>query len=467
MQRKKTILGISLIHGRFHALAMVKGEVTHSWVCPHPVSTPEEFRAALKEAVQVTTFPGRRISVLMETDQTVHHYYLVPPMKRADLTLYLDRMAEEEKGCEGPVMWRSRTAAAGRGRTGVLMDVWPKSAVDDLVEVCEGMNLTLVQMFPLSAVFVDQVRTLGVEPEDVILLVSIVAGKILFVVATGDGKPIFDRFLSAGSGDQPDVERIVREIIRSILFANQQLGVQVGQVWVLGEQDGISAEQLQSRMKVPVFFSPIVPDAAYWIWTGMMLPLNHASNFITAEVRRAPLRKMLLKTAMALMVGMAGLSVSTTGLVEALVAREQGVTVGFREQVRQHQVRKQEWQQRYTRVASQRKWAQTILTDGTAPVAEWFVQDVARVLPGAVILTRVNVQRDGDGWAVELEGSGPMDSDAYVEVLMQLEEALASGPFQVRITNSWRKRWREQLQQGGPDQGSHRTKRFVMEGRIS
>ena len=80
---KKTMLGVSLIHGQFRALAVVKGQTVGSWVCPYPIESFDHLGSVLAEAVRATRFPGKRVGFLVEDVSCVHQYHLVPPMKTA------------------------------------------------------------------------------------------------------------------------------------------------------------------------------------------------------------------------------------------------------------------------------------------------------------------------------------------------------------------------------------------------
>ncbi|MCH7615259.1 MAG: hypothetical protein IH978_05920, partial [Nitrospinae bacterium] len=112
---------------------------------------------------------------------------------------------------------------------------------------------------------------MGAEPDDILLLVTRAVGKIVLVIATGEGKPLFDRFLSGSVEEAQSPARIGQEITRTLLFVNQQFEKQVGQVWVMGESEGFSAEAIQPHVDMPILGSPITPDPAYWIFIGTNL----------------------------------------------------------------------------------------------------------------------------------------------------------------------------------------------------
>lgn len=463
---KKTMLGVSLIHGQFRALAVVKGQAVGSWVCPHTIESFEHLGEVLAEAVRETKFPGNRVAFLVEDLSCVHQYHLVPPMKAADMEMYLSRMADQEKTCEGPAAWRYRKAVAGRGRIGFLLDVWPKDHVDQLVRACQEQQLHPMQVFPLSAAFMDQILTVGAEPDDVVLLITKAWEKIVFVVATGDGKPLFDRFLMSTEEGGLEPERIGREVTRSLLFTTQQLQQRITQVWLMGEDEYLTAESIQPHVTVPVIQSPIAPDPAYWIWVSLMLAPNHPSNFIPPEVRKAPQRKLMRKVSAGVMVGLACLSVSTTGVIEGLIDQGQKVSASIEPRTQALMRERDDWQARYAEMNEVRAKTEALKAQSQAPIPAWFMSYVATVVPPELILTKVGVRKVEGQWVVEMVGTGGEDFTQNANQLSRLEQELIEGPFHMAVTESWRDAWLGTLRRGVTLNDNRDIRVFAMKGTI-
>jgi len=464
---KKTMLGVSLIHGQFRALAVVKGQTVGNWVCPYPITSFDHLSEVLAEAIRETNFSGNRVSFLVEDLACVHQYHLVPPMKTADMEMYLNRMADQEKACDGPAVWRYRKAIAGRGRTGFLLDVWPKEHVDHLVRACQEQQLLPLQMFPLSAAFMDQILTVGAEPDEVVLLITKAWDKVVFVVATGDGKPLFDRFLMSAEDNGIDPERIGREVTRSILFATQQLKERVSQVWLMGEDDQLTAETLQPHVTIPVLPSPIQPDPSYWIWVSLMLAPNHPSNFIPPEVRKAPQRKLMRKVSAGVMVGLACLSISTTGVIEGLIDQGKKVTASIEPRTQALIRERDAWQARYAEINEVQAKIQVLEAQSQPPIPAWFMSYLANVVPKALILTNVALRQSEGQWVVEMTGKGSEDFTQSAEQLTRLERELTEGPFHMVMTQSWRDTWLNTLRRGVRfNNNNQETRVFALKGTI-
>ena len=464
---KKTMLGVSLIHGQFRALAIVKGQTVGTWVCPDPLTSFDHLGEVLAEAIRETNFSGNRVSFLVEDLTCVHQYHLVPPMKTADMEMYLNRMADQEKACDGPAVWRYRKAVAGRGRTGFLLDVWPKEHVDQLVRACQEQQLHPMQMFPLSAAFMDQILTVGAEPDEVVLLITKAWDKVVFVIATGDGKPLFDRFLMSTEDNGIDPERIGREVTRSLLFTTQQLKQRVTQVWLMGEDEQLTAEDLQPHVTIPVLPSPIQPDPSYWIWVSLMLAPNHPSNFIPQEVRKAPQRKLMRKVTAGVMVGLVCFSISTTGIIEGLIDQGQKVTASIEPRTQALTRERDVWQARYAEINDVQAKIQALEAQSQPPIPSWFMSYLANVVPQELILTKVDIRQTEGQWVVELTGNGSEDFTRSAEQLTRLERELIDGPFHMVVTQSWRDTWLNTLRRGVRfNDNNLETRMFALKGTI-
>ncbi|RMH07818.1 MAG: hypothetical protein D6704_04225 [Nitrospirae bacterium] len=464
--QKQTILGVSLIHGQFRALAVIRGEIAGTWECPQKVTTGSELRWALQEAVRATGFSGHRVGFVVEDARLAHQYHLVPPMKDKDLRLYLERVARQELPPDvGDIVWRYRKTLATKGRTGFLLDTWPQAYVDDFLQACEAVDLHPAFLFPLSAVFVDQVRSLGAEPQETLILITPAVEKFVLIAATGEGVPLFDRFLRVADESGPqNLERIGRELARSILFANQQLGKRVSHVWMMGTIEGVLPEELRAYVDVPVLPSPIVPDPSYWIWVSLSLPVTHSCNFISPEVRQAPFRKMMAKVMVAMLAGFICTSVTVSGLIEGLADRKQAIETAVAASFQVLAQKKHDWLVRHQQLAEMRAWVQAVETRQRPPVAGWFMGYLAESLPQDLVLQKVMVTQTTDGWTIELTGLAPDDLQRSARALMEFERRLREGPYHVEMTNGWRQAWLEQLRHGKTDEQDGRH--FVLRGFI-
>ena len=462
---KKTILGVSLINGRLRALAVVKDQVMANWESPQTIETSEQLKSALKGAIQETGYPGEKISFLIEDKRFVHQYLQVPAMKLADLRLYLASAVEDLKPWEGPATWRFRTTQPARGKMGVLLDIWPKEYVDDLVNVCQELNVVPIQIAPLSATFVEQVRSLPLENEDVVLLVTLMSDKIALLVAKGDGTPLFERFLSPTREGVDASERIGHEITRSILFCSQQFSINVSQIWIVGDSSSVSTSNMQPFVGMTIMESPMNPDPSYWIWVSLSLSVQHPNNFTSREIRLAPLRKHLIKLTAAAILGFLLLGVGLTSFLQGRLNGERGLAHALAIENQDLAQEKDRWEMQLKDLREKEERVKQILGERPSPLPGLVLSYLGNALPSALTLTKAAVRHESSEWKVELTGLAPGDLVIGSQTLAKFEKELREGPYHIALTEDWREAW---LQQASSQQRiSHEQPRqFSLQGQI-
>ncbi len=463
---KKTILGISLIHGRLRALSVVKDQVVANYEFPEVIDTTEQLHAALQEAIRETQYQGQKVSFLIEDDRFVHQYLQVPSMKPADLRLYLKGVVEELKPWKGTTSWRFRTTQEARGKIGVLVDIWPKDFVDEVIAICRNLDLTPMQLTPLSSIFVEQVRSLPLENGDVVLLVTLMSDKIVLLVAKGDGTPLFERFLSPTRDGVDPSERIGREITRSILFCAQQFGINVSQVWMVGMSSNVSASSVQPFTGMTIMQSPMNPDPSYWIWVSLSLPVQSLSNFTSYEMRLAPLRQMCMKLTAAAVLGFLLLGVGLTSFFQGRLVREQGQALALASESTDLIREKEIWTQRVQELMAQKAKTQHIIEDRPYPLPGWLLGYLGNALPSELTLKEAKITRGANAWKVELTGMAPGDLVGGSQTLTTFEERLKDGPFHVEFIEDWRGAWIQEVSGLAQQEFSSWPRKFSMLGRI-
>ena len=463
---KKTVLGVSLIEGRLRALAVVKDQVTANWEYPHGIETSEQVQTALAEAIKETQYPGKKVSFLIDDKRFVHQYLQVPAMKLADLRLYLTNAVDEMKTWEGSTAWRFRTTQEARGKMGVLLDIWPQEFVDELIMSCQALELTPALIVPLSATFGEQVRSLPLENEDIVLLVTLMSNNITLLVAKGDGTPLFERFLGPTCEGVDPSERIGREITRSILFCSQQFGINVSQIWMFGESSSVSVSSVQPFVGLTIMQSPMNPDPSYWIWVSLSLSVKSPCNFTSSDVRLAPLRKLLMKLTAAAVLGFLILGVGLSSFLQGRLVGEQGLSSALASQSSELSKEKEEWQTRLQALARQQARTRQIMEERSLPLPGWMLGYLGNVLPPELTLNKTLITRGVNEWKVELTGMAPGDLVVGSQTLATFEARLREGPFHVEFTNDWRGAWLQEVSGQQQQDSSLRPRQFSMHGRI-
>lgn len=464
LKKKQTILSVSLLNGRFKALSIIKDSIHLGWENPGLVVSPYMLRQALQEAIRHTQFPGTHIGMMVEDPRFLTRTLQLPPMLLTDLLPILERKVQQEKTCEGPAAWRYRIGLESRGKLNIHLDIWPQDFIDDLVHICQDLDLDLRQLAPLSSLSESLLSTLPVEPGEGTLLVTMLEGKIMFIAGRDDGTPLWTRHLFPAQDWVPLGERVGTEVNRTMMFITQQTNATIPRIWLLGEEDRLTVGEIQPHVSTPILPFPINPDWKYWLWVGATIPANHVDNFTPTHVLQAPFRRTLTKTLAAVIAAFIILGVGTTSILEGYLTKHRTVAQAMTAQVTALQQDQAEWNSRLMSLQTKRQWAQAV-TETTSPGLEGpFLSYLGTVIPTQVILQKASVERTEDGWNLELEGRTSTNLSTTLSVVGQFVKQLAEGPYHVTFREDWREQLLTQTTTVSTEQPLYR---FTMKGTMS
>ena len=435
---KQTVLSVSLLNRRFKAVSITNNAIHLGWEKPDLVESLDMLSHALQEAIHHTQFSGSHIVMLVEDPRFVTRTLQLPPMLSTDLLPILERKVQQEKTCEGPAAWRYRLGLKSRGKLSVHLDIWPQRFIDEIVRICQDLDLDLRQLAPLSSLSESQLRTLPVKTGEGSLLVTMLEGKIMFIAGRDDGTLLWTRHLCPAQDWNRLGERVGTEINRTIMFITQQTKLTIPHIWLLGEEESLAAAEIQPHVSTPILPFPIKPDWKYWLWTGTTIPVTHACNFTPTQVLQAPLRKTLTTFVAAMIAVFIILGVSTTSVIEGYLFKNQTIVETMNAQIRVLQEDQDRWESRLMSLQTKRQWAQSVRETRPPGLEGPFLSYLGTVLPAQVILQKAFVERTQDGWNLELDGSTSTNLSTTLQVVDQFAKQLADGPFHVMFHKDWR-----------------------------
>ncbi len=172
------------------------------------------------------------------------------------------------------------------------------------------------------------------------------------------------------------------------------------------------------------------------------------------------------KVSAGVMVGLACLSISTTGVIEGLIDQEQKVTASIEPRTQALIRERDAWQARYAEINNVQAKIQALEAQSQPPIPAWFMSYLANVVPKELILTKVALHQTEGQWVVEMTGKGSEDFTQSAEQLTRLERELTDGPFHMVMTKSWRDTWLDTLRRGVSISDRQETRMFALEGTI-
>jgi hypothetical protein len=439
MSSDRTILCLSYLNGQFKAMALHRGVPAGKWERPEPLDSFENFSAIIEEAVRETGFRGSQASLILAHPRLTHQFLETPPAKGAALERYARRRADQLKPFEAQAAVSFQPTLPPKRGQGLLLHLFPRPFVEQLFKGCEEAGLHLVQVFPIPAVLMNQLRHLPLEGEEVALLAAETAGSTTVLIGRKDGQVLLGRSLTSSWNSNPD--RVVVDLHRTILYVEQQFGAAVNRVWLFGAGAAEHVAVMQPMVKVPVQVSPVPSNPFYWIYQGQKLAPDNPNNLVGQDLRNAPQRKLFMRTTALLVAALLVVALLVSGYIEMMVRSQKSALQELKPKAVQLQDQRKEWQVRYDSLGKQQEWIRLVTERKAPPVPAWFLTYLGEIFPEQLVLTHLQVKRVDDFWAVQLGGTAqaaPGDSPeaALDSGVKALTSRLAGSPFHVTLAGA-------------------------------
>jgi len=257
-----TTLSVSWLNNQFKAVAVHRGSVTGTWERPGDTDGAGNFDGFIREAVQQTGYHGQTVTLLLAHPRLVQQLVDVPPVKGAALQKVIQRQAQQQKVFAGEAACASQISPPGKGLQRVVLHLFPRLLLNQLIQGCKRNGLHLTAVIPPSAILHHQLGQLPLEPDEVAFLAAETVGSTSLVVGRSDGQILLARTLQGTWNEEP--ERLALDLNRTILFANQQYpGSFTKGLWLFGTGAEDQGEALQRNLQLPIHISPVFFESFY------------------------------------------------------------------------------------------------------------------------------------------------------------------------------------------------------------
>ena len=434
-----TTLSVSWLNNQFKAVSVHRGVIESTWERPGDTDGPGNFADFIREAVQQTGYHGQTVSLLLAHPRLVQQLVDVPPVKAQAMQKIIRRQAQQQKFFPGEAAWACQTLLSAKGAQRVILHLFSKPLLDQLVQGCQRSGLDLISVVPVSAVLHRQLTQLPLEEKEVVVLAAETGGSTTVVIGRRDGQLLMVRTLpNTWNGS---VERLAVDLNRTILFLSQQSGVTINEgVWLFGAGAREQAQALQGQMQLPVSVSPVEYRPAYWATDALKLRPGSHPNFLSPELQKAPQRRAYAKVVGAgagLLVVLA-LGASTFSLWQA--RQETANIARLGRSAAQLQTRRQQLQRDNAELSRERQLVNLVLEDRPAPVPLWFLGYLSEVMPPELAVTSLHLKHEDNAWRLRLVtawqgAASPPESPAVSNSIARLREQLSNGPFHLALSS--------------------------------
>jgi hypothetical protein len=434
----QTILCLSWLNGQFKAMAVHRGVVSNKWEAAQPAEDLTDFPTLLNEAVEKTGYAGANVALVLAHPRLTHQLVETPPAKGWLLERFLTRRVTQLKTFESEAVYSYEPTPATKGANGLILHLFPKPLLDQLVEACNDAGLHLLKIFPATVALMEGLKELGLDADDVGLLAAETFGTTAVVIGQKHGPMYLAR--SVNNTWTQNVNRVVVDMHRTILFVEQQFGVTVKGLWLTGAGAEESASTIQTLVKVPVKVSSVASDPFFWLKQAGELPASNTNNLVSLQLQKAPLRRKLLRITALLIALLLIASVATAAYVEKEVRTRRLQIEQQRGQATTLMEKKGNWQQRYDLLAEQKDFMRAANAQRVPPVPLWWLGYIGDALPDELLLTRLQTRQLDEGWSVQLTGTlqptTNKPSTVLARAMAKLTNNLVSGPFAFKVTRA-------------------------------
>lgn len=437
----KTTLSVSWMGKQFRALAVQRGEVQGAWTSPDPVDGTHNFSGLIEKAVAACGYSGATVSLVLGHPRLAHQYLDVPPAKGAGLQKLLERMAQQQARSLFPskAAWSVQAAESMKGTPRYLFNLFPKPLLDELVEGARKAGLFLTAVLPPTAVLQNQLLELPSGDTQVVMLAADTGGSTTLLVGRSDGSLLLTRGLaSTWRGDRA---ALALDLRRTMLFVNQQHGVNVEGLFLFGAGAAECIEPLGTDVGLPTRLSPTEYCDDYWATEALRLQASLAQNLISPEQQQAPQRRRIawvVTIATALLVASSAI---VSARLHLLRRSERQSLATLRTQLADLQVRHRQLQEHHAELARQRNLVDVVAVKRAPPVPTWMFGYLSEAVPRELVVTNLVVRKEHDVWRLQLSGTvqpgGPTSSaESLARAVSILTNRLANGPFHVQFPDA-------------------------------
>lgn len=397
-----TLLGVSWLNGRFSAVALQRGSLGVAWTCPSVVRTPAEFSAALRESVRRTSFQGTQVSLVLLDPQFAQHWVEVPTGRSGQLGKYLHRQVQQHKPFSGAATWAFQLTVPTKVSGGALLHLLPTEFYERIVDACNDAGLHLVTLTGGAEVLRAHLRFLPLRDDEITVVATALGDTTTVLVARGDGMPLLVRTIQGAW--KSDAGRVAVDLNRTLLYAQQQFGVTISNVWLSGSDVEEQLPSLSGFFGLPLKAS-LAPGGEFsWAEEALRLAGETPINLISREHREAPARRTVLRFSSYAAIALLTVSVGLSGFVHYHFREEKQAIMRLGRLEKELQAKHRSLQNYFVELDRKGQFLEMARADQPDPIATWVFGSVSEALPSDLVLTNFTVIAETNQWRVTLSG---------------------------------------------------------------
>lgn len=431
-------LGLSWIHGQFHAAAYRRQTPVGTWVSPTAVDSIEQFEAAVDAAIGSLGFGGTEAFLILAHEQFVHQMETAPAFSESAARAYLRARVERHAQDYGDALWVSQRAVSNRKDASYVLHLLPSEFYLRINEIALRRRIDLTRILPLLVPLQTELGNLGEAAGTPVLLAAEAGAATALVVGRTPREVLFTRTTLASWKTEP--ARVAVEINRSILYAKQQFAAAIDRLWMVGSAAESARPEVEAKCGAGKAVVVRSGGPGHWLDLAAKLPARHPVNLVAGYLRQKRRNRLIRRIAIAacfLMLVLLGLDAWTREQAwEVEAIRLQGLAAA-EEALRAEHAR---LAARNAEVEHAQLAVQAIVDTRLPVLPPKFIALLAASLPAEARLHEIVVKWDDAErrWTFRADGTIEADEETTRTLVVTMGRQLARSPLRVRVLEAAR-----------------------------
>ena len=432
-----TTLAVSWLNSQFKAVAVHRGEIEATWEREGTTDGLEHFDAFIREAVHQTGYRGQTVVLVLAHPRLSQQLVDLPPVKGKKLQKVIQRQAKQQKMFPGEAAWASEPCPPGKEAQRVVLHLFPKQLVSQLVLGCKRNGLRLTAVLPPSVVLQQQFGLLGLEKDEVGLLAAETGGSTTLAAGGSEGQVLMARTLPGSWNEDP--HKLGVDLNRTALFISQQYSGPINRgLWLFGPGAEDQVAAVQKHVQLPVDVSPVLDDPFYWATEVLKLRPERSPNLISGELREQPQRR-IFATAVGIITSLMIISSLIASSYFLSQARQEAANLqAISKDTGRLQIDKTALESLDRELSRKKQVIKLVLGERPPPTPAWFLAYMGEAVPPELVVTNLHIIREDDYYRVQVMGTTQRSlpqsaTPAVADPVDVLKARLSGPPFHLKI----------------------------------
>ncbi|HMA65919.1 MAG: hypothetical protein ACM31E_10470, partial [Fibrobacterota bacterium] len=413
---------------------------------------------------QKLNFKGEEVSFCAATPAIDFIILKIQTLKHTELEKFLERKAHAAKG--NTHIYGYTTVKVPDKEDNIYLHLVPEVYRKVFLDFCTKYGYQPMFLMTLAAI---APALLTNEKDNFIEMVVAAGGESTFIVVGKKNHPLLVREVPYSWNDNNDgnLERLGREIQRTVLFTKQQFNLKVQEIRFIGQNSQIASELTGDMEDVK---KTVINENVNWCKLTLTMNPFRTDNLLPRKLLGLnKKRKLSIYLAVTVILILLFSLVFEMSYLKMRYEAEKSIKEsGIEASIDSLQIVRQTLENKKSEMTKNQIRNDFIQKLNNDPIPGWFANSIADNLPQELNLSRMMITKDSTegNWFVQIEGFAPRNPVTASQLLDTFENRLKKTPSFFQPELPWKIQWIDNLQQGSTLETEIKGKVFRIHGRL-